>query len=68
MNERQIENNEQRSGCSLVEHTVNANAWKDRGKPLKTSVQSMSQLKNEAGHLINGVRRAKMFREIFGMI
>jgi len=64
--EKQTENNEQRSGCSPVEHIIKATAWKDRGKPLEMSGQSVSQPKNQAGHLINRARRAKMLREIFG--
>jgi len=51
--EKRTENNEQRSGCSLVEHIIKATAWKDRGKPLEMSGQSVSQPKNQPGHLIN---------------
>ena len=61
-----VHNNEQRSGCSLVEHITKATAWKDRGKTLEMSVQSSVQLKNEARHLISTVTRAKMLRKIFG--
>jgi len=68
VNEKHTENNQQSSGCSLVEHILKATVWKDRGKPLDMSVQLVSQLKNQAGHLINRVRRARMLREIFGMI
>ena len=60
---KKTENNARRSGCSLVEHIIKATAWQDRGKELEMSVQSVSQLKDQAGHLINRVRRAKILRE-----
>jgi hypothetical protein len=43
ISKNQSENNAGKSGCSLVEPIINATAWKDRGRPMEMSVQSVSQ-------------------------